>query len=797
MPENPAAMISASRLSTAEIIRLWVRLRGLFPLLGTVLFSIIFFATPGITPSYNIADLLPSHHLERRNWERFKRIFGDEELLLVVYQDPELFRPDAAGIAKARAVAQELRKILGVRDVWSIDQPIGDLIAQPTSALSRHVRQLFEGYTHNARGDLCAMVAVISESDETTRAIAEIETLAGKLPRGAVVGPIILVHEAMRQAERDARRLLWLVAGLLALVIFLISRQIRWVTTNLIIVGTAIVGTQATVAFSGISNGFMGAPLSSIITVVGVATLTHILTRFESYRKLGWNSEESFFTTIQQLGKPVFLALATDCVGFGALSFSDIEPLREFSLMAVSAVGWLTVSIVLFLPGLILTNWRQKHTQQESLFSRRWDFLTPRWNSSIVKNLSSVVVAGCRSPVRPILILAAISTLSISGVFRLEVETDFTRHFRGKNKLLGAYELVERELGGAGVWDIAVPAPQQLNREYLSAILRLEDRLRSEVNVTPKIGNHPGLTKVLSLADAVAALRQDSSFGLIGDDLIDSFVLGTIRQRMPGLYHALYAPDPSSPCRWWLRIMLRSPERQSAQSRHHTIEQVRHIISEEWPSILRTLSRDENDTPDSAADDVKPFVSGYFVIFGVVVESLLRDQNVTFLLAIAGMSIVFWIAFRNVWIVVILLLCNVLPIVCVLGILGWCSIHVNLGVAMMAAVALGLSVDSSLHYLTAYQRLLQTGIGPVRSILHCQMLIGPPVIYATLALCAGFLSLMVSQLMPTVLLGVLLSFTMIGGLISNVTLLPWLLLMTRRKNVLGSSPANRRSKITD
>jgi len=786
MPENPAAMVSASRLPTSGIVHLWVRLRGLLLILGIVLFSVIFLLTPRITPTYNIGALLPPYHPERKDWEKFKTIFGDEELLLVVYQDPGLFHPNGAGIAKARSIAERLRRIPGVRDVWSIDQPLGDLIAQPTSAISRSVHQLFEGYTHNARADLCAIVAVISQSAEIPQAITEIQTLVSTLPNGAVVGPIMLVHEAMWEAERDAHWLLWLVTGLLALVIFLISGRIRWVTTNLMIVGTAIVATQATLAFCGISYGFIGAPLSSIITVVGVATLMHVLTRFESYRTFGWNGEQSFSAVIQQLGKPVFLALATDCVGFGALSFSDIEPLREFSLMAVSGVGWLTVSIVLFLPGLALMRWQQKHIPQEKPHSRRQDSLTPRWTSSISKKLSSAVVVGWRFPIGVVLVVAAIFIVSISGLLRLEVETDFTRHFRARNKLVRTYELMERELGGAGIWDIAVPAPQALNREYMSAILRLEDRLRSEVNITTETKKHPGLTKVLSLADAVATLRQNDLFALTQPDIADAFALGMIRQRMPGLYHSLYAPDPSSPQRWWLRIMLRSPERQSAQSRRHTIEQVRHIVSQEWPAIMGTLGRGENDPLGDIANDVKPFVTGYFVIFGVVVESLLRDQNTTFFLAVAGMFAVFWIAFRDIRMVVILLVCNVLPIVCVLGALGWCGVRVNLGVAMMAAVALGLSVDSSLHYITVYQRLLRTGIGPIRSIFHCQMLIGPPVIYATLALCVGFLSLIFSQLMPTVFLGILLSFTMIAGLLSNVTLLPWLLLISCRKNLFSS-----------
>jgi predicted RND superfamily exporter protein len=776
--------------SLVALTDFWVRYRWVFLAAGIVLLLAFWLFTPSIPASFYISELLSPNHPERRNWERLRQIFGDDEIIIVVYRDPDLFRLDGAGLARLRFITQELRTIPGVRDVWDIAQPLGDLILQPNLPVSRSVRALFQGYTHNPNGNLCAIVVLIDPSadsgEELAMTITRVQEVVAKRANGFMLGPIVLIQETLQQGERDSRQLLWLVAGLLTLVILFISRQIRWVITNLMIVGFAILATQATVVLANVSSGFTTAPLSAMITVVGVATLMHIQIRYQSYRDLGSSRVTSFITTIRQLCKPISLALITDCVGFGALSFSDIEPLREFALMAVAAVAWLAFSMIFFLPALILTGCDNRVMRRANHGNDLGVIFPQSRMKPISRGLLKILVVGSRSPIPVILGVVTLIVFSLSGYLQLEVETDFTRHFRGKNRLVTAYELVEHELGGAGVWDIAVPAPKEINRSYLTAILHLERRLRREVIVFDQPEGRKALTKVLSLADAVDSLRQYDLLGGAAQDFMDMIAVGTIQQRMPGLYRALYAPDPVDPDRWWLRIMLRSLERQSARSRNETIQQVRRIVDEEWPSIAATFRTDKGNeitTKQNPSDIANaPFVSGYFVLFGIVAESLLQAQNITFLVALVGMAFVFWIAFWDAWRVAALLFCNVLPIFSILGILGWCRIHVNLGVAMMAAVALGLCVDSSLHYITTYERLLRTRIGPTRSILRCQMMIGPPVVYATLALSVGFLSLIVSPLMPTVLLGLLLGLTMVAGLVTNVTLLPWLLLVMHRKN---------------
>ena len=102
-------------------------------------------------------------------------------------------------------------------------------------------------------------------------------------------------------------------------------------------------------------------------------------------------------------------------------------------------------------------------------------------------------------------------------------------------------------------------------------------------------------------------------------------------------------------------------------------------------------------------------VTGFFVLLSQLVDRLLADQWLTFLLAAAGIFLLLAVAFRSLLAAAIALVPNSLPIFVVLGVLGWLGEPINMGTAMIAAVSMGLSVDSSIHYITAFRRRLADG----------------------------------------------------------------------------------------
>src|SRR4029453_6385287 len=168
---------------------------------------------------------------------------------------------------------------------------------------------------------------------------------------------------------------------------------------------------------------------------------------------------------------------------------------------------------------------------------------------------------------------------SVSGM-RFEMESDVTRNFRGGSSVVTAYEFVETQLGGAGVWDVVIPAPQSLDTEYLARVRKLEEQLRGLTtrDATTK-ADLPGLTKVIRLVDALDSVEADPLLArLLPQPELRAAALPRL---MPTFGAALRSTDLDEHGRGRLRIMLRSRERQPAAEKQRLIQDVTRLATEE------------------------------------------------------------------------------------------------------------------------------------------------------------------------------------------------------------------------
>ncbi|MFG0335140.1 MAG: MMPL family transporter, partial [Maioricimonas sp. JB049] len=171
--------------------------------------------------------------------------------------------------------------------------------------------------------------------------------------------------------------------------------------------------------------------------------------------------------------------------------------------------------------------------------------------------------------------------------------------------------------------------------------------------------------------------------------------------------------------------------------------------------------------------------TGLYVLLAYLISSLLADQIVSFVLAAVGIAIAMTIAFRNVWIGLISLVPNVFPILLVIGGMGWTGIPINIGTAMIASVSMGLTVDSSIHYLSGYRRARLAGADHFEAVRQTHGSVGRALVFANVALVLGFTVLSLSNFIPLIYFGVLVSVAMFGGLLGNLVLLPVLLRWVR------------------
>jgi len=694
------------------------------------------------------------------NYVELKENFGGNLLVLAVYEDPELFASDGSGIHRLAKIRRSLEEVQGVSSTLSLDQIFGDFATLNTGPVGR-LRRLFEGYTHGADERtscvLCMLDPSLDSEQMREQTITEIRQRLRELPDGLADGiaagePVMMV-DAYRYIERDGQWLSLYCTILAGLVILLTLRSPRWVVIALLVIHAALIWTKATFQLAGFHFSLISGTMTAMVTVIGVASTIHLLVHYKENLREGQDPTAALTIALQKLLAPMFFASATDAVGFLALGFASVAPIREYGIMmAIGAMG-VFLSTLLFVPAIALWGVSKRLVTVASHAP-----VGMTWPQRVVQQVT-------QRPGRVVTVGVLIGVVSAIGFVRLETETDFTRNFRSDTPLVQSYQMIETKLGGAGIFDVTLPAPAKLDYEFLVSISELENELRQNVTVDGPDGVPvPALTKVISLSDVVVAgsPKKISKVRRIFRQTVISLALGVLERRIPDFVEALYTPpledgDGASEGNRLYRIMLRTVEQQGTSQKVDIIRQVREIC--------------QAHTPEAE-------VTGFFVLLTNIVVSMMQDQWTTMTAALIGIWLVTTIAFRSPGMAVLGLVPNVVPIALVMGAMGWLDLKINLGGAMIAAVSLGLSIDSSVHFIHSFQRDRAAGRSVDEAIHEAGGTVGRAMVFATLALIAGFVTLCFSPFVPTIYFGTLVSMAMLGGLIGNLVVLPALIKLT-------------------
>ncbi|MEX1232037.1 MAG: MMPL family transporter [Planctomycetaceae bacterium] len=672
-----------------------------------------------------------------------KALFGGDELVMVAYADPQLF--SAEGYERNREFARRLADVPGV--MGASTQCLADAMA-PVDAnfvqrlllrtKEAELKELFRGVFLGLEDDnTTAVVLRLHPADNSpatrTETFAAIREIIDEHPPAAdngtapvVVGEPMLVHETFRYVREDGELLFHVSLGILGGVLLLYFRNLRWVLLPLLAVWSTILFTKAILVLCGVELSMVSTLLNSLVTVISIATVMHITLHYRELRRLVDRSRAFRITAMEMTG-PIFWTTTTTIAGFASLLSSRVVPVQSFGLTMSLGTAIVLISIVGLVPAGTLTGRRFVDPYIPPVESGLDRALT--WSSSYVERH--------RKPL--FWVITGVVVFFAFGVFRLEVETDFSKNFRESSPMVKGLEFVESRMGGTSSWEVNFPAPDPLTPEFLDKVRDFSSEL-----TTIEAGGRPGLTKVVTLSDTLDIIPVVNPFGNRLAAKLDR-----LQEYQPELLPSLYNAEKKR-----MRVVLRSLERQPSAQKRYLLEEVGKKSVEYFPEHK---------------------VTGTFVLFTFLIESLLGDQLVSFSISAGAIMTMMMIAFRSVRIGLLSLIPNGFPIVLLMGGLGWIGSPINMGTAMIASVSMGLTVDSSIHYITGYLRARKRGLSIAQALDDTQNNVGEALVFATFALIAGFSVLMISQFIPLVYFGMLVSLAMLGGLLGNLVLLPILI----------------------
>tara|TARA_Y100000746_G_scaffold1755_1_gene1725 strand:- start:499 stop:2733 length:2235 start_codon:yes stop_codon:yes gene_type:complete len=711
---------------------------------------------PSLKIDFSIEHLFSKNDPAVERYFSFRDSFGREDNVITIIYEPddglrkELF-VELEGLVYEIEDLPEVKNVLSIFSLSDLDENawIGDLYDEDETwdknSVLKKLKYIQSDPSIGSRvlsKDLEYGAIIITLSDQAnnhkdrTNLMDRIKDLTVKTsPEWTYSGVSVLRTEYVRYMLRDNFIFLPPIALILITMLSYIFRSWVFVLLPMITVLTTVLWLLGFMGLVGLEINIMTYVVPTLLFIIGVSDAIHIQARFrENMAKDNSSPKESMLITMMQMSKVIFLTSLTTAIGFIALTTTSINIVQEFGLEIALGVmiAWF-ISILVVPSGIML--FRAFDDKNRSTFS------------PLLYWLADTI------PRRPWLFITIPLIISFTMIYKIkDVSTDASLmdDLRPKNKLYQDLKFTEKYFGGVLPFEVLISIDPSNDKKIIEPeifpyIDKVESLLRSEMEES----------RFFSLSTFLRSVKR-----IRGDDV-----------------EAIYSQE----------MIERIIEEQSKQdlklvSNDKKMTRVTGLIENKTSSEMKKIY----NKLDSLSNSFPPYLSiectGTTVVAlrtnDYLVQSLVNSLG----LALFFISIVMAVMFKARSILFASLVTNLIPIFTILGIIAWFGVSIRPPTAMTFAVALGIAVDDSLHFLLRYRKELRQGMNRVEAIKSTIINTGSALMITTTILVSGFSILLFSAFLPTYQFG-LLSASMIGvALLCDITLLPALCLVLPNPN---------------
>jgi len=680
------------------------------------------------------ADLFLDRHSEKYSfYEYSKSLFGGDESLVFVVGDGHGFTD--RDLTQLEVITRRLSQTPGIRRVDSVHSfpmilasPDGSLRLDPAANIATDVHELRElvvsdrvqqRYLISDDGRKLAAVAILEGDAKNFEEIVGVaDSLANELG-GVISGVPKFRVEANAKTRRDLT-----VFVPLALVVIAILTAIAFYSprASLLALTPGAVGSvaiAAVAAVTGIPLGLLSVPLPAIILALGAAYSMHLLSA---------DPAESLQHLKERVRTPMLYSGITTFVAFSSIATIDVAAVTQVGILGSIGVLGATAAAAWFVP-LVMEVWRPQRLR-----------VPTTWVSRVCIGLSSlaksnIVLVGW--------VLVALTLAWFIG--SLTVRTDVTDWFPRGTPPRDNYDQIRQEFSGISPVNIVISGAHGQSVADPSLVAAI-DNLARHLELKEEVG------KSLAVSDALRKLNG----GFKGDP---SEPLPSNRAEIEQYLLLLDSVRP-------LRDVI------TADGSHASISL---RVDDNGSDALQSIAGiAESWWKENGVEGFEARGTGIMYEFAraedKITEGILRGTGIAaFVIFVLCAGV-----FRSVRATTVLMIANLVPILIVFGGLGLSGIHLDVGTVVVGCLALGVAVDDSFHILFGYLR--SDGNHGVERICEALRNTLSPIVTSTALVVSGFLVLTISNFTLTRHLGALMSLAMVVCLLSNLTLLPALLL---------------------
>jgi predicted RND superfamily exporter protein len=721
--------------------------------------------------SYSMAKLLPNDHPISLDYQVFLEKYGAQNVLVIAIEDSLISTLEH--LLKWDKVTQDIEIINGVEQVVSFaNLPVllKDTVnkkfilkrwfsqdvktqVQLDSAFSQYSKQPFYKGLINSNDNkvstlLISLDNIVMKSASRKELIFSIKDLVDaysdefqtKVHYSGL--PYIRTVDSIKIKEEIS---LFIIFTLLitSLILFLFFRSFKAVISSMIVVILGVVFSFGTIAILNYEVSVLMALIPPVLIVIGIPNCIFLINKFHNEFKRTQNKDYALRKMVQKIGNITLLTNLTTASGFAAFMLTNSETLQEFGLIASINIIFIFLLSLFIIPIYFsfASPPKYRHTKH----------LDKIWINMLVERLVFLVQYRRKNIyfITTILIL-----FGVFGILNVKTTGNITDELPKEGDLYKDLKFFESNFGGV------MPLEVVVNTKKKNGLLKSYN-LRKIEQLSQELATFKEFSKPSSYVDVVKYSKQafyngDSAYYSLPNSQEQRMILSYLKNSSASMNMGALMMDS---LKQEARISLR----------------VADISTTKMDSVFEALLPKVNKIFDADKYDVT--ITGSSVVFLNGTKFLLKNLMLSLLLVIILISVFMAWMFNSFRMVVVSIIPNLIPLLLTGAIMGYFGIALKPSTILVFSIAFGISVDDTIHFLAKYrQELLVNNWNIKKSVLSALNETSVSMFYTSVVLFFGFFIFVASDFGGTIALGLLVSITLLFAMLSNLLLLPALLL---------------------
>ncbi len=705
----------------------------------------------------------------------FKKMFGEDGTMMVVgFDQQNVFEPTFFN--EFKAWQQEIKKIDGVDNMLCIPTAINvrkqetdstsKLVAEPiftdTKNLDSSIKEflnlplyknlLYNPETHSYLTAIYLNKIKVKTADRM-RIIQDIETITEKFSKKTNTdihySGLPFIRTKFSLSVQYEMKLI-LIASLLltAFILFLFFRSFSTVLFSVLVVFAGVLWAVGLLYLMDYRISILTALIAPLIVVIGIPNCIYFLNKYHTQFALLNNKKDALISMVERMGIVTLFTNLTAAIGFGVFYFTKSQLLKEFGLIA--GVSILVVFFIsLFSIPAIFSYLKAPETKHTKYLENKFlSAVLLKFDYWVLNHKKYVTV-----------FWTCMVLVSLLGIMKLKTLGFIVDDLPKQNKIYTDLNYFEKNFHGVMPLEIVVDTKKKNGATTLPTLQKLDQLCAS-------LGDYKQIAKPLSMVEAIKFARQayydgDSSSYGVPNSFDVAFLLPYLRMKSDSAKSSQFSQLISS--------FVDSSKRYARIS-----VGIEDVGSEKLPLILNDIQQKANAIFDTTR--YKVTFTGTSIVFLEGSRFIINSLRDSLLLALLMIVFCMIFLFRSWRIVIISLITNMIPLAITAGVMGFFNINLKPSTVLVFSIALGIAIDVTIRFLVNYKQDLPKYNYDIPATIKATIQeTGISIIYTSLILSAGFIVFLVSQFDGTKALGYLTALTLFMAMITNLTILPALL----------------------